>query len=492
MTHFIQKIIYDINIPSEAQSNWLWEEISRLQQYELEAIIETTLDAFSLPNKTIRLEQLELDLGDIQAEDLKNDLPKLLANTLRKALEKQLSQSAEEIEEIKKQHFKGYDSPEANEIQAIVYFLQQGILPETLKVQLEEGEVLDINTLFQKQLTENTTKFLQQLQPLRADQDALRRLTTQFSETSYTLLIEKLAVEKQDFIQTTEQRLIALLSAQFQGKSITQQEIVAMVRQQILRILLGNLNGSFEEATFLEALFEGLQNAYNSEPLDFILHKNQVFLLQNKENNRFEVLQEQGFTIDANLISSNDVLEKTLQTPILQLFDNITQGLDFIQYVLLHHQTPWWAARLVITDLDTLILEIHKADKPKLEQMLKMVFSSSYLDKKTTIDSLVQRLPSSTIDLLLQTIEPDRYGFIQTVVLAVTRWAERRGVAISGYTDAQKGAQAAIIDYVASKKSNDFSIQNLVSHTLIVLSEAAKTSVAVEEKWFSEIVQAAV
>jgi hypothetical protein len=171
MTHFIQKIIYDINIPSEAQSNWLWDEISRLQQYELEQIIETTLDAFSLPNKTIRLEQLELDLGDIQAEDLKNDLPKLLANALHKALEKQLSQSAGEIEEIKKQYFKDYDSPEASEIQAIVFFLQQGVLPETLKIQLDEGEVLDINTLFQKQLTENSTKFLQQLQSLRTDQD---------------------------------------------------------------------------------------------------------------------------------------------------------------------------------------------------------------------------------------------------------------------------------------------------------------------------------
>jgi hypothetical protein len=90
VSHLVERLELDIQAADEDQARQLLDRLSRLHRQALEGVIERVLDQLSPTDTVHRLEKLDLDLGEIPAEQLERLLPQRLESALRRALPSRL------------------------------------------------------------------------------------------------------------------------------------------------------------------------------------------------------------------------------------------------------------------------------------------------------------------------------------------------------------------------------------------------------------------
>ena len=72
--HTIEKLTFDIQIPSEKQFNYISDLISSITEHELNAILDVILNKYNIQDQTIRIPEITLDLGNISETDTRNHI----------------------------------------------------------------------------------------------------------------------------------------------------------------------------------------------------------------------------------------------------------------------------------------------------------------------------------------------------------------------------------------------------------------------------------
>ena len=72
--HTIEKLTFDIQIPSEKQFNYISDLISSITEHELNAILDVILNKYNIQDQTIRIPEIILDLGNISETDTRNHI----------------------------------------------------------------------------------------------------------------------------------------------------------------------------------------------------------------------------------------------------------------------------------------------------------------------------------------------------------------------------------------------------------------------------------
>jgi len=115
-----QKII--LNLSKREHAGALQASVSNLMQHDLQAGIDAVFNNAFPGNKIIRIDKLQLNLGDINQQNFENEFKAQLLNELAKGLSQQrdnlnYANSAEEL------------SKEQSLINGLIYFLEKGYLP---------------------------------------------------------------------------------------------------------------------------------------------------------------------------------------------------------------------------------------------------------------------------------------------------------------------------------------------------------------------------
>ncbi|MDQ3109390.1 MAG: contractile injection system tape measure protein [Bacteroidota bacterium] len=88
--HVIGRQLFDLHFYSQKEAYNLQTKVSYLFREKLKSILEKQLSAASSPGVIIRIDQLELDLGDIPYEQLEEEFPKRFEEALKKNLPAQV------------------------------------------------------------------------------------------------------------------------------------------------------------------------------------------------------------------------------------------------------------------------------------------------------------------------------------------------------------------------------------------------------------------
>ena len=72
--HTIEKLTFDIQIPSEKQFNYISDLISSITEHELNAILDVILNKYNIQDQIIRIPEITLDLENISVTDTRNHI----------------------------------------------------------------------------------------------------------------------------------------------------------------------------------------------------------------------------------------------------------------------------------------------------------------------------------------------------------------------------------------------------------------------------------
>lgn len=95
MSHLVDRLELEVHAADEDLARLLLDRLSRLHHQALEGVLARVLDQLSPPGSLHRLERLELDLGEIPADQLDQQFPQRLEQALRRALPPRLQPDGE-------------------------------------------------------------------------------------------------------------------------------------------------------------------------------------------------------------------------------------------------------------------------------------------------------------------------------------------------------------------------------------------------------------
>ena len=152
--HTIEKLTFDVQIPNENFYHHIADLISSITEHELSAILEALMNKYNIQDQTIRIPEIELDLGNISINDTRNQLIAQFKSNLEKWFE----------EKFKNNNYKTDNQIKTftlsdREYNLLKYFITHGKIPwwglnplfvpdESLKKYIREESIKTKNLIF--------------------------------------------------------------------------------------------------------------------------------------------------------------------------------------------------------------------------------------------------------------------------------------------------------------------------------------------------------
>jgi len=178
--HIIKRQTVEISINKNIDVWSLQQQISRMMTAQLIPLIDRYCGELSSANQIHRIEQLELDLGELDPDNFETDFANKFADALRRGLAKQINRLESDA------RFQHSSSAIASHLELFSLFVQRGLLPWWADFQ-------------QSRLPENSLDYLlreapdalrQLLSELIPDNNALQRLVRYFDDAHLLPLLE--------------------------------------------------------------------------------------------------------------------------------------------------------------------------------------------------------------------------------------------------------------------------------------------------------------
>ncbi|MDD1615192.1 MAG: hypothetical protein LUQ28_01455 [Methylococcaceae bacterium] len=197
--HVIKRQTVEITIDKSMDAWSLQQQISRMMSAQIIPLIDRYCGEMSSPNHIHRIDQLELDLGELDPDNFETDFARKFSDALHRGL-------AEQINRLESDALSQYSSSAiASHLELFSLFVRQGILPWWADFQ-------------QAKLPENSLDYLLQEAPdalrrlfleLVRDNHALQRLVRHFDDSRLLALVELALPTLSDFPAFLYQALIA-------------------------------------------------------------------------------------------------------------------------------------------------------------------------------------------------------------------------------------------------------------------------------------------
>ncbi len=299
--HIIKKQILEIEVPGQERAQWLQEQAGQFFQDKLLPIIQRVLDRHSPPNTLHRIDQLEIDLGEVKLEAFEKEVEerflKIFEKKFKEALHKAESTPSSENQEFSDKTGFSQKTPRSRQpsqkkngskIDVFFYFLKNGRLPwwvetrpafmETLVSDVLETEgdrqpfVATLKRFIQKET------YRKRLIGALSDESLLQVAGLFFSKRTRTepearleLLLRK-SGELASLLKTSEASLRytvweTLLSLMAQGTSLRQVQQILTQQLQLHLLKKEGLNKNAIDKAFKDAgIIEILASSSAKEP----------------------------------------------------------------------------------------------------------------------------------------------------------------------------------------------------------------------------------
>ncbi|QHT70280.1 hypothetical protein GXP67_28330 [Rhodocytophaga rosea] len=245
--HHIRRQTFEIKFSSQEKGFDLQTRFTELMHDALLPVIEEVFTQVSLPNVILRLDTLDINLGEISLDSLEQDLPDILRNKLTDALLAAIG----EIRYFPKETSQ-LVAKEKADIELLIYFLQNGTLPWWSSHPRQED--FSLSDLLEQCLASQPGSLITNFQQELKTPEVRLRLTKQFPDE---LLFKILSIAIPARLQFVKSFLTGL--SQFQQAKKVLEITPALFREMswdfIWTFVFLHRHTSFEESAFAEGIF---------------------------------------------------------------------------------------------------------------------------------------------------------------------------------------------------------------------------------------------
>ncbi|HRI63317.1 MAG TPA: contractile injection system tape measure protein, partial [Polyangium sp.] len=181
--HWIQRQLFDVTVADQVTGKRLHDELSRLQETRIEALIDRCCSEFSAPDRVHRIGRIEVELGELSVENLEHELLEKLDHALRKTLEAKIREDEQLSAMI------GEDPVAMAQVELISLFARTAALP----FWADESRPGVVDEAVQKLLTTDARALVVLVQQLLQDTRALERLVRHVQPERLRALFEVVA-----------------------------------------------------------------------------------------------------------------------------------------------------------------------------------------------------------------------------------------------------------------------------------------------------------
>ncbi|MCB9233193.1 MAG: hypothetical protein H6581_16170 [Bacteroidia bacterium] len=264
--HIIQRQVFEIETNSRAKAEQINRDLGEIYRNRILPVIEKLFDEFSVPGYVMRIERLDLDLGDIDA----NDFEYLLEKRIRFQLQNQLIEARAKAE-------KKAISNEAKaelipigpaRLESLMFFLVHGYLAPGADNQEDT-----FDEILAEMIRTRPGQLVTQLtNTSRNNPQVVSRLVRQFSAQNLTALLRLLAGSREPMLS---QFLRKMEGEHKQFASLPKREYLALIQESIFRYVLERKGTSFRNDAFLEQVKLTLSDKTGS-PVDISINMSEV------------------------------------------------------------------------------------------------------------------------------------------------------------------------------------------------------------------------
>ncbi|HVD96919.1 MAG TPA: contractile injection system tape measure protein [Cytophagaceae bacterium] len=173
--HVIKKLVMDLFVQKQKEAMKIQDNMISVAQHELVDIVEKVFSHYSIPDRMIEIDRLELNLGEIRADNLIKELSEKLSEKLANEFYKKgffTDNFSENV--VPEKLFR-------SEQTLFVYFLKNGILPWW------NEEKVSMVALFDKLMEERRKEFVKAILTELLHEKSLVRFILQFSDDKIIL-----------------------------------------------------------------------------------------------------------------------------------------------------------------------------------------------------------------------------------------------------------------------------------------------------------------
>jgi Contractile injection system tape measure protein len=241
--HRIKRQVFEIRGCPSARAWGVQSEIPRIYYQRLIPLIETAFASVSTPDRILRIETLEIDLGEVPLDALEAALTKDFAAILA-------SELAEAISKAQRVPGTTEDATLASHLELFTYYLKTGAVPWW--ADLGNRSLLEENLEF---LIQQAPSALRQAVPELTSQDwALHRIVLSYPDHLLDGLFRVLAPHLEAALPGFCQELMALLRMASASRNQSLSTGKNLLWEETLRLASSREGSAFEPASFFRAI----------------------------------------------------------------------------------------------------------------------------------------------------------------------------------------------------------------------------------------------
>ncbi|MEM6271164.1 MAG: contractile injection system tape measure protein [Bacteroidota bacterium] len=253
--HYVQRFTFDVQVGRKQDAKPVQDRLSAIFNNRLERMLERLLDELDDPSYIIKLNTIEIDLGEIKEDSLESDLYYKLKTALEKEIGKRvrLIRGSPIIDpDI------GTKVPLAPaKIDLLAYFLEYGRMPsggEMFKSSIEE--------IFREMVTRSPDQMVALLHRVLPEKPvAARRIVRQFRRSTLEELVQIAAPSHVFFLRSQETEMVRLIPG-LTGHSPSR--VREENRIALLKYLFSEPEPRFETPTYREEMRKALTKELGS------------------------------------------------------------------------------------------------------------------------------------------------------------------------------------------------------------------------------------
>ncbi|MGZ5051471.1 MAG: contractile injection system tape measure protein [Methylobacter sp.] len=270
LSHSVGRLIWDTSFDDQQSAYQLQEDLSHWSKTALNPILEQAFQEHCPPGKIWRINQLELDLGEIAFDELTTELPKRLRARLAEQLDRLLL-DAERQTETPDQSVLKTGSPGNSQIVSqahtlndyVDFFLRTGTVPWWYTDNLDNAAIL------QRQLQNAPQQIVAIIRRTGQSETVRQRIVWQYQPAVLKKIVRVLEPHHHDYIVAFSDQLIGLQAKTQQPRSDRQQ----FERQSwlwILTHLLVDRGSLFNTVFFVESTLKRMAASYQLDYLTLL------------------------------------------------------------------------------------------------------------------------------------------------------------------------------------------------------------------------------